>query len=663
MKEDGLAAPNSSEHERKGRFSGKQRVFLFAFQTVAVSGIMISATCNETLLTFACFAQEEFPKMIHRLSAKMLYRIFLIFIVLLFSWTGFSSAQEKGLSDMRNRLVQDVDIYMRIDSVFVSDDLDSAWMGYKNGNESDSILFSVVHSLGERLVLRGQHVAVASLFGTAETYFSEIEGDEKYSYLMRLKTAMGAIYEEMGLWNRAMDLYFDVLGLREISHREDSYGGALNNIGNVYFKQGFYDKAKFYYDSAIAFNTAAGYKRELVNNYNNLAGLYYAAGDYEKTLDALNSALMRIDRKMEPDLYYLVWQNMAVVYNEEGKNELAEELIRDVIDYQKEVGRNFDKIQSLLLLADIIHRKKLDSACMIASAAVQQAHCFQNRALEVKALNALCRYEDLRGDYESAYKHMVRAVRLQDSLETLDIRMKIASIEATYQIEQESQAKDLALQKMQIERLQSQKQEVVLIALSFCLVIALGVMYYRYRLQKKLKRETEELSMQKQALFEKEKEMADQREKELRDSLELKNKELTSKVLHLVRNNEFIVDINRELQQLLLELNPKDTAKKEHIREMLVKLRAQGNEGTYEEFKYYFEQVHQSFYENLQKAYPSLTYKDIRLCSFLKLGLSSKEIASITFKEVRSVESARNRLRKKMELEADVNLIDFFAKF
>ena len=216
---------------------------------------------------------------------------------------------------------------------------------------------------------------------------------------------------------------------------------------------------------------------------------------------------------------------------------------------------------------------------------------------------------------------------------------------------------------MQIERLQSQKQEVVLIALSFCLVIALGVMYYRYRLQKKLKRETEELSMQKQALFEKEKEMADQREKELRDSLELKNKELTSKVLHLVRNNEFIVDINRELQQLLLELNPKDTAKKEHIREMLVKLRAQGNEGTYEEFKYYFEQVHQSFYENLQKAYPSLTYKDIRLCSFLKLGLSSKEIASITFKEVRSVESARNRLRKKMELEADVNLIDFFAKF
>lgn len=79
--------------------------------------------------------------------------------------------------------------------------------------------------------------------------------------------------------------------------------------------------------------------------------------------------------------------------------------------------------------------------------------------------------------------------------------------------------------------------------------------------------------------------------------------------------------------------------------------------------KYYFEQEHQSFYENLQKAYPALTYKDVRLCSFLKLGLSSKEIASITFKEVRSVESARNRLRKKMNLDADVNLIEFFARF
>lgn len=133
--------------------------------------------------------------------------------------------------------------------------------------------------------------------------------------------------------------------------------------------------------------------------------------------------------------------------------------------------------------------------------------------------------------------------------------------------------------------------------------------------------------------------------------------------MHLIKNNEYIVDINRELQQLLLELNPKDTAKKAHIREMLLKLRDQGNEGTYTEFKYYFEQVHQSFYENVQKAYPMLTYKDLRLCSFLRLGLSSKEIAAITFKEVRSVESARNRLRRKMGLDADVRLIEFFSQF
>ena len=153
------------------------------------------------------------------------------------------------------------------------------------------------------------------------------------------------------------------------------------------------------------------------------------------------------------------------------------------------------------------------------------------------------------------------------------------------------------------------------------------------------------------------------KEQDYKDSLELRNKELTSKTLYLMRNNEYIADISRELQELLLEMNPKDAAKKNHVREILVKLRNQGNEGTYEEFQYYFEKVYSSFYRNLTQQYPDLTHKDLRLCSFLKLGLSAKEIASITFKEVRSVEMAQYRLRKKMGLGTEVNLIDFFTRF
>jgi DNA-binding CsgD family transcriptional regulator len=80
---------------------------------------------------------------------------------------------------------------------------------------------------------------------------------------------------------------------------------------------------------------------------------------------------------------------------------------------------------------------------------------------------------------------------------------------------------------------------------------------------------------------------------------------------------------------------------------------------SWEEFSYYFEKVHPSFYQNLEKQCPELTTKEKRLCAFLALGLSSKEISAITFKEVRSVESARNRLRKKLGVNQEDNLTDF----
>lgn len=76
----------------------------------------------------------------------------------------------------------------------------------------------------------------------------------------------------------------------------------------------------------------------------------------------------------------------------------------------------------------------------------------------------------------------------------------------------------------------------------------------------------------------------------------------------------------------------------------------------------YFEQVHPSFYKNIEEKCPDLTIKEKRLCAFLRLGLSTKDIASITFTEVRSVESARNRLRKKLDIASDESLIEFLSQ-
>ena len=82
-----------------------------------------------------------------------------------------------------------------------------------------------------------------------------------------------------------------------------------------------------------------------------------------------------------------------------------------------------------------------------------------------------------------------------------------------------------------------------------------------------------------------------------------------------------------------------------------------------EDFRVYFDEVHPGFHRNLSNAYPNLSRNDLRLCAYLHLGLSTKEIAALTFREIRSVESSRNRLRKKMNLPAEASLQSILAQF
>ena len=95
---------------------------------------------------------------------------------------------------------------------------------------------------------------------------------------------------------------------------------------------------------------------------------------------------------------------------------------------------------------------------------------------------------------------------------------------------------------------------------------------------------------------------------------------------------------------------------------LLNKLLLLENNNNWDEFHFYFEQVHPQFYEKLETQYPTLTSKEKRLCAFIALGLSTKEIADITFREVRSCESSRNRLRKKLGVEPDVDLTNFIRQ-
>jgi hypothetical protein len=197
-------------------------------------------------------------------------------------------------------------------------------------------------------------------------------------------------------------------------------------------------------------------------------------------------------------------------------------------------------------------------------------------------------------------------------------------------------------------------------------IVSAILIYFVFNIQRLRRRERKSnvlIARQKEELHQKEKDILIQAERNLQIELDDQNRRLTSYALNMARTNEFIANTTEELRQILRELESKEPSRTEKIRSMISGLHQFSSGNDWEEFRLYFEKVHQSFEKNLLAEFPDLTLHDRKICALLKLGLSNKDIASITFRELRSVESARNRLRKKLGLSADMSLHQFLSRF
>ena len=145
--------------------------------------------------------------------------------------------------------------------------------------------------------------------------------------------------------------------------------------------------------------------------------------------------------------------------------------------------------------------------------------------------------------------------------------------------------------------------------------------------------------------------------------LNISEKKRTVTALQALRSHEFIGSLSAGLKQLLLKLSVRDTETRKALRSVLYDIDKMDNDSTLKEFFNSFENVNSRFFDSLSGHYPNLTPRELRMCALVKLGLSSKEIADITFREVRSVEAVRNRLRKKFSLQPSDNLAEFLKQF
>ena len=173
--------------------------------------------------------------------------------------------------------------------------------------------------------------------------------------------------------------------------------------------------------------------------------------------------------------------------------------------------------------------------------------------------------------------------------------------------------------------------------------------YYKRQRDRMLKAKTADLELRDLAA---QKEIMALKNQQLQQDIEARNRELAISTMSMINKNTTLNKLKSELV--------KSKEESENIAPALSIIdQALKNDQDWEFFEQAFNHADKKFFKRIKEKHPSLTPNDLRLCVYLRLNLSSKEIAPLLNISARSVEIKRYRLRKKLDLERDVNLSEY----
>lgn len=148
----------------------------------------------------------------------------------------------------------------------------------------------------------------------------------------------------------------------------------------------------------------------------------------------------------------------------------------------------------------------------------------------------------------------------------------------------------------------------------------------------------------------------------LESELRHMNNELATSTMHLLNKNEFITGLKGNLDHLVRKTQSEELKKELHRISKQIEQNISADDD-WEHFQFHFDRVHGDFSNRFKATFPTLSPQEIKLSAYLRMNLSSKEIAQLLNISVRGVEISRYRLRKKLQLPRQKNLQEFILNF
>ena len=468
---------------------------------------------------------------------------------------------------------------------------------------NDSLEVRVAFTLGNCFFNNGAYDQAIASYKRYYDYYSSRNDDRNLLFVL---PNLGAVAIKSGDVKKALTYYHQAESLynkiRDKIGEVAYYKGIVvlkNNIANIHNEQKNYPKAIAIYKEALALSEKKGYLMGIGNVCRNLGNIYINTNKLDSALAFLSRSYSI--KKSTKDISSLTstCYSLALFYKKTGN--------------------------------DIKYKEYLDEA--------------YNYATQTRLLSMLCILEwnyykihQSNGRYKSALESFERYKSLSDTINNLQNVKKLIRTQTLLEIEKVQKDKEMAQQRRETRYIIT-----MILALAITIIFGLFVKMIRNKNQRLM-------------LINKANELERQN---LEQAVEIKNQELTTNVLYLVQKNELISGIIKKLYDLKIVLTGE---KAEAVGYIISELKIGLNTGNWEEFEMRFQQVNSEFYTRLSDRYPQLTPNERRLCALLRLNMSTKEIMAMTGQNAKSVEMARHRLRKKLDIEQADNLVNFFMK-
>ncbi|SMO76805.1 tetratricopeptide repeat protein [Solitalea koreensis] len=452
-------------------------------------------------------------------------------------------------------------------------------------------------------------------------------------------------YLHLGNYPRALQLFFKAIhGAQKL---DDSYTlfYAYEKLGILYYYQkDTINALNHFFEALKQFSLKKPENKKQIERkayvLNNIGMIYDETKKYAESAQYLSEALTLGKQLNDHELMAAVLSNQGRLLHDQEKNDSALIRYKEALALRRKNDNKWGIMRSCLSMGQFYFNIK---DYKTAETYLKEAIVLGTEIKSWENVNAssaiLFQLYKQKKDYKNALNALDLNKKVNDSLYSEDKARKIGQLEMQFDFD-----------RKQIEAQAKQREKDLYYLLgALGLGLSLIIVSLLYFLQKNKARN----SQLEQAHLKLEK-------KNLEKDIELKDKELTTNVLHLMQKNKLIDAISEKLLKIKQSVGAESQPA---VQKVVTDLQSNLQPELLQEFEFRFQQVHEEFYNILNERFSNLSPTERKLCAFLRLNMTTKEISAITHQSIKSIEIARTRLRKKLNLTgSDQNLVTFLIQ-